>query len=60
MFILSEQGTGSVHSKESSISEIDEAMALAAINSFNTYVYRKPRKRKDMELEYEEIELYSK
>ena len=46
--------------KESSISEIDEAMALAAINSFNTYVYRKPRKRKDMELEYEEIELYSK
>ena len=57
---MSEQGTGSVHSKESSISEIDEAMALAAINSFNTYVYRKPRKRKDMELEYEEIELYSK
>lgn len=54
---LKTASVNSLGSKESSISEIDEAMALAAINSFNTYVYIKPRKRKDIELVYEEIEL---
>lgn len=56
-YAIKTPSVNSIGSKESSISEIDEVMALAAINSFNTYVYRKPRKRKDMELVYEEIEL---